>query len=162
MAIAMMAWLVAIPLLGFATGLRTMTPMMVLCWFAYKGLLPVHHGWASWTTYLATAIIFTVLAIGEYIGDKLPNTPSRTAPFPLAARCVFGGLVGAIAARALHGSVPEGAILGVLGAAVGTFVGYYLRREIVAGTGWPDWTAAVTEDIFTILAAVFAMRIITS
>lgn len=161
MAIAMMAWLVAIPLLGFATGLRTMTPMMVLCWFAYRGHLPVHVGWASWTTHLASAIVFTVLAIGEYIGDKLPNTPNRTAPFPLIARCVFAGLIGAIAARALHGSLVEGSIFGVLGALLGAFGGYHLRREIVRGTGWPDWTAAITEDLFAILASVFALGIIT-
>jgi uncharacterized membrane protein len=161
MAIAMMAWLVAIPLLGFATGLRTMTPMMVLCWFAYCGHLPVHGGWTFWTTKLVTALVFTVLAVGEYIGDKLPNTPSRTAPFPLAARLIFGGLVGAIAARGLHGSLPEGILFGALGALLGTFAGYHIRREIVKSTGWPDWTAAVTEDTFAILASVFALGIIT-
>ena len=161
MTIAIMAWLVAIPLLGFATGLRTMTPMMVLCWFAYLGHLPVHNGWAFWTTKLVTAVVFTVLAIGEYIGDKLPKTPSRTAPFPLAARVFFGGLVGAIAARGLHGSVPEGVILGALSAVVGAFVGFHIRREIVKSTGWPDLPVALTEDVFAILASVFAMGIIT-
>jgi uncharacterized membrane protein len=161
MTIAIMGWLVAIPLLGFATGLRSMTPMMVLCWFAYCGHLPVHAGWAFWTTKLVTAIVFTVLALGEYIGDKLPNTPNRTAIFPLIARLVFGGLVGAIAARGLHGSVPEGVILGALGALVGTFVGYHLRRDIVKSTGWKDLPVAIVEDAFAILASVFALGVIT-
>ena len=41
MALAMMTWLIAIPLLGVVTGMRTLTAMAVLCWFAYGGALPV-------------------------------------------------------------------------------------------------------------------------
>ncbi len=48
MTMAMLAWLIALPLLGVLTGLRTMTPMAVLCWFAYRGNLPVDDTWASW------------------------------------------------------------------------------------------------------------------
>ena len=99
MGMAMMSWLLAIPLLGFATGLRSLTPIAVLCWFGYLARLPVHYSWAHWSTTLVSVIVFTVLALGEYIGDKLPKTPARTAPFSLAVRVVFGGLVGAIARR---------------------------------------------------------------
>src|SRR6185312_11380030 len=49
MAIAMMSWLLAIPLLGFTTGLRSLTPMAVLCWYAYLEYLPVSGTWAEWT-----------------------------------------------------------------------------------------------------------------
>ncbi len=161
MAITMITWLVAIPLLGFANGLRTMTPIAVLCWFGYLGYLPVQHDWAFWTTKLAAAIIFTLLALGELIGDKLPKTPSRIAPGPLAARVVFGGLVGAIAATALQGSILEGIVLGALGAVLGAFGGYHIRHSIVEGTGWPDWIPAITEDGIAILTSIFAMGIIT-
>ena len=41
MAMAMMTWLIAIPLLGVVTGMRSMTAMAVLCWFAYGGDLPL-------------------------------------------------------------------------------------------------------------------------
>ena len=54
MVIAMMSWLLAIPLLGAATGLRSLTPMAVLCWFAYLGYLPVGGTWAGWTTSRST------------------------------------------------------------------------------------------------------------
>ncbi len=94
MAMAMMTWLIAIPLLGVVTGMRTMTAMAVLCWFAYLGYLPLDGTWASWAAKLVTAIIFTVLRLGEFVVDKLPKTPNRTAPGPLLARLVFGGLVG--------------------------------------------------------------------
>ena len=45
--------------------------------------------------YAATPYIFSVLAIGELISDKLPNTPSRKAPPGFIARIVTGGLSGA-------------------------------------------------------------------
>ncbi|WP_433967244.1 DUF4126 domain-containing protein [Tunturiibacter gelidiferens] len=124
MAMQMMTWLIAIPLLGFVTGLRTMTPMAVLCWFAYAGHLPVDDSWAAWSGKLLTAIAFTVLALGEYVADKLPRTPNRTSPFPLTARLVLAGLVGAIVAAGLNGSGVEGVILCVLGALIGAFASF--------------------------------------
>jgi uncharacterized membrane protein len=161
MAIAVMSWLVAIPLLGFATGLRCMTGIAVVCWFAYIGQLPVEGTWAAWTGTLTAAIVFTLCALGEYIADKLPNTPNRTAPVGLIARLIFGGLTGAIAATGLDGSALEGIILGSLCALLGTFVGYHIRREMVVSTGWRDWTVALVEDAFTLLCAIFALGIIT-
>jgi uncharacterized membrane protein len=161
MALEMMTWLIAIPLLGLVTGLRTMTAMAVLCWFAYAGHLPVDGTWAFWSGKLVTAIVFTLLAIGEYIVDKLPKTPDRTAPGPLAARLVFAGLVGAIVAAGLNGSGIEGVILCVGGALVGAFAGFLIRREIVARLKCGDWPVALVEDASAILGAVFAMGIVT-
>jgi uncharacterized membrane protein len=161
MAIQMMTWLVAIPLLGLVTGLRTLTAMAVVCWFAYAGHLTVDGTWASWSAKLITAIVFTVLAIGELIGDKLPKTPNRTAPGPLVARLVFAGLVGAIVAAGLNGSGIEGVILCVLGALVGAFAGFLIRREIVARLGCKDWPVALVEDLSAILCAILAMGIVT-
>ncbi len=161
MAIAMLTWLVAIPLLGVVTGLRTMTPMAVLCWFAYVGHLPVLDSWAFWTANLASAVIFTILAAGEFIGDKLPQTPNRTAPGPLIARLVFGGLVGAIVATSLRGSALEGIILGVAGALIGAFGGYLVRRELVQLIGCQDWKIAIAEDVLALGCAVLAMGVVT-
>jgi uncharacterized membrane protein len=156
-----MPWLLAISLLGFATGLRSMTPMAVLCWFAYLGYLPVSGTWAGWTARLAVAIGFTVLALGEYVGDKLPRTPNRTSPGPLVVRVVLGGLAGAISATAMHGAWLEGALLGALAAVVGAFAGFMLRRAIVEKLGSADWPIALVEDLSAILAALFALHVIT-
>jgi uncharacterized membrane protein len=161
MAMTMLAWIVAIPLLGFATGLRCMTGIMVLCWFAYAGNLPLDGTWAWWIAKLAVAILFTVFALGEYVVDKLPNTPNRTAPAGLISRLIVGGLVGAAAATGLNGSAFEGIILGSLGALLGAFIGLHVRRDLVASIGWPDWTAAVAEDAVAVLCAVFALGIVT-
>ena len=162
MAIAMMSWMLAIPLLGLATGLRSMTPMAVLCWFAYLGYLPLEGTWASWTARVASVAIFTALAVGELIVDKLPRTPNRIAPGPLLARLVFGGLAGSIAATAMDGPGLEGVLLGLIGAALGAFAGFMIRRDVVESVGCPDWPVALAEDILTILSALFAMHVVTS
>jgi uncharacterized membrane protein len=161
MAMAMMTWLIAIPLLGVVTGMRTMTAMAVLCWFAYRGDLPLDDTWAFWAAKLVTAVVFTVLALGEYIVDKLPKTPNRTAPGPLLARIVFGGLVGAIVAAGLNGSEFEGVILGVGGALIGAFGGFLIRREVVLRLGCKDWPVALVEDASAIICAVLAMGVVT-
>jgi uncharacterized membrane protein len=161
MTMAVLAWLVAIPLLGAVTGMRTFTPMAVLCWFAYRGDLPVDDTWASWAGKLTTAIIFSVLAASELVGDKLPRIPDRIAPFPLVARVLFGGLVGAIVATGLDGSVIEGVLLGVGGALIGAFGGGLIRRELVRELGCKDWQVAVAEDAIAICCAVLSMGVVT-
>ncbi|WP_260735809.1 DUF4126 domain-containing protein [Tunturiibacter lichenicola] len=161
MALTMMTWLFAIPLLGVVTGMRTMTAIAILCWFAHVGHLPVEDTWAFWSAKLVTAIVFSVFALGEYIVDKLPKTPNRTAPFPLIARLVFAGLVGAIVAAGLNGSGVESVILCIGGALVGAFAGFLIRREIVIRLNSKDWPVALVEDASAILCAVLAMGIIT-
>jgi len=138
-----------------------MTPMAVLCWFSYLGYLPVDGTWASWTAHRTTAVIFTVLAIGELIADKLPRTPNRIAAGPLGARLVLGGLAGSIAATAMDGPGIEGVLLGVLGALLGAFAGFMIRRDLVEKIG-VDWPIALAEDIVAILCAVLAMHVVTS
>lgn len=161
MTIVVLSWLVAIPLLGTVTGLRTMMPMAVLCWFAYLHHLPVRGTWAFWTAHPVTVIVFTLLAAGELVGDKLPKTPDRTSPGPLMARLIFAGLVGAIVAAGLRGSGTEGVILAVVGAGVGAFGGYLVRRELVEWLGCKDWYVAVVEDALALVCAIFAMGVIT-
>ena len=160
MATEMMAWLVAIPLLGFATGLRSMTGIAVLCWYTHLDQISVTGTWAGWSAKLVTAIVFTVLALGEYAGDKLPQMPNRIAAVPLVARLVFGGLCGSIAATAMRGPGLEGVLLGVLGAAIGAFVGFMLRKALVSGVACPDWMIAVPEDLLAIVCAVFAADVV--
>jgi uncharacterized membrane protein len=157
----MMAWLIAIPLLGLVNGMRTMTPIAVLCWFAYAGYLPVGGTWAFWSAKLVVAIVFTVLALAEFVGDKLPKTPNRTAIGPLIARLLFGGLVAAIVAVALNGSGLEAVILGAAGVLIGAFASFVVRRDLVARSGSKDWPVAVIEDISAVVLAIFAMGIIT-
>lgn len=162
MAIAMMTWLIAIPLLGVATGLRSMTPMAVLCWYSYLGYLPVDGTWADWTSRLWVAVLFTVLAVAEYAADKTSWIPNRISKLPLLVRVALGGLAGAIAATSLNEPGLEGVLLAVVGALLGSFGGFMVRRDLSQKLESAEWMVAVGEDLCTILCAIFAMHVVTS
>ncbi len=161
MAMSILSWLLAIPMLGISTGMRAMTPIAAICWFSWLGQLPTQGTWAFWTAKPVSVIIFTLLACGEYIGDKLPRTPPRIDLFPLLSRLAFGAVTGAIIATALKGSLLEGIILAVINAFLGAFGGYFVRRMLGERTSWPDVQVAFAEDALAILSAILALRIVT-
>ncbi len=142
-------------LLGVVTGSRTMTAIAAVCWAAWLHLLP-EHGWAIWVTYLVSALVFTGLALGEYVGDTLPKTPSRKELGPATARIAFGALVGALAATAVYQPVAGGILTGTAGAAVGTWGGFALRASAARRLG-SDLPAAVGESALALGLAVLAL-----
>ena len=145
-------------LLGVVTGMRTMTGIAVVCWGAWLTWLP-ETGWAVWTTYLVSAVIFTLLAVGEYIGDTLPKTPSRKAPGPFAARLVFGGLVGALGATAISEPLAGGILTAVIGAAIGTYGGYALRHWGANRVGKDRPVALLESAVALLLAGVSVLEL---
>ena len=162
MAMEVIAWLIALPLLGTVTGLRTFTPMAALCWFAWARALPLDDTWAFWSAKLVVAIVFTVLAVCELVADKQPWIPDRTRLYSVVTKLLLGGLLGAIVATGLNGAVIEGIILGVLGVLVGTYGGFLIRRDLVQKANCLDWQVAVAEDAIAVVCAVFAMAVVSS
>ncbi len=148
----------ATPLLGFSTGLRSFTPMAVTAWFARLGKLPVTGTWASWVRHPVSVGLFTAAALGEYIADKLPSTPDRTAPVPLIGRLVLGGLVGAIVATAFRRPIAGGIALGALGAAAGSYGGFYARKGLTHGLGLNDIPVAIAGDSAAVSLAIRSLR----
>ncbi|OBJ06348.1 DUF4126 domain-containing protein [Mycobacterium sp. 1165196.3] len=137
-------------LIGVVAGLRSLTAPAVVAWAAYIGWIDLHGTWASWLTNIIAVIIFTVLAIGELINDKLPKTPARTAAPIFAARIVTGGLAGAALGAWPHWTFTAlGA--GVIGAVLGTLGGYQARKRLVAATGGRDLPIALLEDAVAIV-----------
>jgi uncharacterized membrane protein len=137
-------------LIGVVAGLRSLTAPAVVAWAAYIGWIDLHGTWASWLTNIIAVIIFTVLAIGELINDKLPKTPARTAPPIFAARIVTGGLAGAALGAWPHWTFTAlGA--GIIGAVLGTLGGYQARKRLVAATGGRDLPIALLEDAIAIV-----------
>ncbi len=130
-----------------------MTAIAVLCWFAWLQLLP-QHGWAFWVGSLVSVIVFSIAAVGEYIGDTLPQTPSRTGALGLSARIIFGALVGALAARGVFEPVAGGVIFGVMGALIGTYGGHRVRIYWSKALG-KDLPVALTESAIALGLAVF-------
>ena len=137
-------------LIGVFGGLRALTPPAATAWAGHLGWLKLTSPLA-WLGSLPAAIVFTVLALAELVSDKLPKTPSRTAPPGLIARIVMGALCGA--AICLAGTQQGwivGAIVGTIGGIVGCFGGYQLRKRLVKALGTPDYVVAVVEDLVAI------------
>ena len=145
--------------LGFLNGLRTLTPVAVLCWAVHFHWLSLVHTPFAFLGSIVALIVFTVLAVGELIGDKLPKTPSRLSPPGLIGRIVFGGGCGA-ALLIAAGVAPfsawiAGAALGAIGAVVGAYVGYTIRRMLTTRAGLPDVPVALLEDLIAIGGSFF-------
>jgi uncharacterized membrane protein len=110
-------------LIGVIAGLRSLTAPAVVAYGAHKGWLNLTGTRLAWMGALWALIFFVLLAVVELITDQLPSTPPRTKPPGLIARVLMGGLAGACIAVAGAGSLLVGAVLGILGALVGTFGG---------------------------------------
>jgi uncharacterized membrane protein len=143
--------------LAIATGMRTMTAMAVVCWAAYLGYLPVQGTWAFWTANLATVIVFTVLALGEYVGDTLPRTPNRTDLFPLLARLFFGVLIGVLIATVMGQPKIGGILLGVLGVLIGAYGGFRVRM-LAARIVRHDLPVALIESGLALWLSMHALQ----
>jgi uncharacterized membrane protein len=96
-----------------------------------------------------------VLAIVEIITDKLPSTPSRTAPVGLIARFICGALSGACIGVSTGQSPAPGAILGAAGGVAGAFAGHQWRTGLVRALKVPDFVIALLEDAIAIGAGLF-------
>jgi uncharacterized membrane protein len=139
-------------LIGLFTGLRSLTPPAITAWAARLGWLKLHSPLA-WIGSTWAVGLYTLLALGELVADKLPKTPSRTAPPGLIARIVMGGLCAACIAMAGelgNQGLIIGTILGIVGALVGGFGGYQVRNRLVQALGTPDYVIALVEDAITI------------
>src|ERR1700686_3325841 len=142
-------------LLGVVAGFRSFTAPAVLAWAAHRGWLSLHGTPLSFMASTAAMVLFVLLAVGELIADQLPSTPSRTAPPGLIARIVTGGLCGAGIAAAGKQSLVIGAVMGIMGALIGTFGGYRARTGLVKGLTVPDLVIATLEDVVTIGGGLF-------
>ncbi|WP_294329147.1 DUF4126 domain-containing protein [uncultured Sphingomonas sp.] len=140
-------------LIGIVAGMRTMTAPMAIAWAAYAGWLPLGGTWLGWMGWWGTPWIFTLLAIGEYVADKLPTTPSRKSPPGFIGRLVSGAMCGAaigLAASAMAFTISAA----LLGAVIGTLGGYAARMALCRAFG-ADLPAALVEDLAAIgIAAV--------
>jgi uncharacterized membrane protein len=144
---------------GFAAGLRSLTPPAVVAWAAHLGWLNLNNSPLAFMGSIITVVIFSILALFELFLDLQPSTPKRTAPVPLVARILTGGLCGACLYAAGNQSLIIGAILGAVGGAIGAFAGYEIRRRLVAALHIKDIFVALLEDLVAIgLACFFVSR----
>jgi uncharacterized membrane protein len=136
--------------IGVIAGLRSLTAPAVVSWAAYLGWFNVQDTWAAFLGHTASVYIFTALALVELVSDKLPKTPSRKTPAPFTARIVLGAACGAALCAAGRQPSLIGAVLGGLGAVVGTLGGYEARTRSVAALKVPDFVIALIEDAIAV------------
>jgi uncharacterized membrane protein len=141
--------------IGFAAGLRAFTPPAIVAWAAHLGWLNLNNSLFAFMGSRIAVVIFSLLAVFELIGDLRPQTPKRTAPVPLVARILMGGLCGACLCATSHQSLVVGGILGGVGGLIGAFAGYETRRRLVAALNIKDTFIALLEDLVTIGLAYF-------
>jgi uncharacterized membrane protein len=142
-------------LIGVIAGLRTMTAPTVVTWAAHLHWLNLKDSPLAFMGSTAAVIVFTILALGELIIDKLPSTPSRTKLAGLIGRSVSGGLSGAAVAAAGAQPVVLGVVLGLAGAIAGAFAGYEVRKRLVSALKVPDFVIALCEDGIAIAGGLF-------
>ena len=142
-------------LIGVVCGLRSLTAPACVAWAAHLDWINLHNSPLSFMGSTVAVVIFTALAIAELVADKLPSTPSRTAPLGLTARIVLGGLSGACLAVAGAQSMALGAVVGVAGGLAGTFAGYRARTGLVKALKVPDLVIALLEDVVAIGGGLF-------
>jgi uncharacterized membrane protein len=137
-------------LIGVIAGLRTMTAPAVVAWATNRHWLNLHNSPLALMGSTAAVAVFTVLALGELVIDKLPSTPSRTRLLGLSGRSLLGGLSGAALAASGAQPIALGAVLGVAGGMVGAFGGYEVRTRLVRALKVPDVVVALLEDAVAI------------
>jgi uncharacterized membrane protein len=146
-------------LIGVIAGLRTMTAPAAVSWVASLGLLNLEGSWLAFFGYRFTPWILTLLALGEFIVDQLPSTPSRTVPVQFGTRVVVGAVTGA-AIGASGGLLLAGLVAGAVGAVIGTLGGAAARARLARAFG-QDRPAALTEDAVAILGATLVVGVVS-
>jgi uncharacterized membrane protein len=136
--------------IGVVTGLRSMTAPAVVAWAAHLGWINLSGSPLAFMGSAWAVGIFTIGALGEFVADKLPSTPARTAAVGLTARIVIGLLTGACLAVAGGASYWLGALIGAIGAIAGAFGGYQARVRLVRALHVPDAAIAILEDLVAI------------
>jgi uncharacterized membrane protein len=141
--------------IGFVAGLRSLTAPAVMAWAAHLGWVYLEGTSFRFMGSTTAVAVLSLLALGELIGDKLPKIPKRTSPAPLLFRMLTGGLCGACLLTAANQSAALGGVCGAIGAVIGAFSGYAIRKRLVSQAGIPDIFVAIPEDLIAIGLALF-------
>jgi len=146
--------------IGFVAGLRSMTAPAVVAWAALLGLIHLEGSPLSFMGSSWAVGFFTLAALAEFVVDLLPQTPARTAPGPLIARIVTGGLGGCCLALEGGKAILLGALCGAIGGVAGAFIGYRARIGLVKALGVSDAIVAMVEDLIAVgMGFLFVSRL---
>jgi uncharacterized membrane protein len=153
--------ILSVALIGFAAGLRGLTPPAVVAWCAYLGCIDLAETPFSFMSSAITVTVFSFLAFGEYVWDLLPNTPNRTAPPGLISRILTGSFAAACLLAATNNTLAL-SLVGGVAAIVGAFGGLKLRMRLGKIFGVSDAWIAISEDLIAIGISVSAVLLMAA
>src|SRR3954467_10425896 len=108
--------------IGIVAGLRSLTAPAVVAWGAHISWLNLHGSSLAFMGSMTAVAVFSLLAIGELVAEKLPKPPNRPSPVSLLARVATGGLCGACLCAAAAKLLLVGALLDGICCIVGAFL----------------------------------------
>lgn len=144
-------------LIGVIAGLRAMTAPAAVAWAARLGWLPLAGFPLAWLGGWIAVGVFSVLALLELVADQHPKTPSRKVPHQFGTRVLTGAFSGA-ALMMPSGHWLRGAIVGAVGAVLGTLGGAEVRGLLAARFG-KDAPAAFIEDAIAVGGALLIVAL---
>ncbi len=142
-------------LIGCVCGLRAMIGPAIICWGVHLGWLQLDDSKLAFLGSPISLVVFTALAAGELVADKLPFTPSRTMPASLVIRFALGALCGLAFSLSAETAWLPGASLAGIGAVAASYGGYHVRRWLTIGRGLPDFPVALVEDAVAVGMGLF-------
>jgi uncharacterized membrane protein len=119
-------------------------------WAAHLGWLNLHGTPFAFMSSTAVVVITSVLAVGEYLADQYPKTPSRVSPGPLSTRIGCGGVAGACVSASAGQPLLIGGIIGAVGGVLGAVTGYQVRGRLVQDYKVQDLVVGLSEDVLVI------------
>ncbi len=153
-----MTTFLAVLIVGFATGLRTFTPMALISWVAVWGWLPLGGSRLGFLGTETGAIVVSFLALFELVADKVPITPARTGKGPLGGRILIACFASASVAVGMGQPWIVPMVCGAAASVAGAFAGFYYRQRL--GKKVKDFLLAVLEDIATIGLTLGAIKLL--
>jgi len=145
--------------LGALAGMRSVSAPAVA-----SHILSRHHSKSlskstlGWLQVDKVATGLKILAVAEFVGDKLPSTPNRIKPVGVIFRCLSGSLAGAGIYKASGGNPYIGALIGSAAALGSTFGSFFLRKKVSEKTKIFDPVIGAIEDALVVGAGIGLAR----
>jgi len=131
---------------GVIAGMRSASaPALLSNHFCRRENKALHGSKWKWFCSKRAANVFSVMAAGEVLADKIPSIPDRISPPGLIGRALFGALAGAVLDNATGGKTPSAPWAGAGAAVAATFASFYGRKALSRKIA--DRKIAVVEDL---------------
>jgi uncharacterized membrane protein len=143
-------------MLGLSAGLRALTPPAIIACSAYLGIIDLSSSPFSFMSSPIALAILSLLALGEYVWDLLPNTPDRTEYPGLISRVLTASFAALCVALATHNTLVL-SFIGGAAAIVGAFAGIKIRSRAVRALGVADAWVAIPEDLVAVVLSIVAI-----